>query len=126
MLASIAQNSAADGKLASRDTDPALARLVPFLFAMRPYAGNWRFTWHVVAKKPTAKVSPGDASPEKVSTAQLSDAVGSVQVTTALHWPASLDTVRSAGVPEIAGSSSSVTVTVKVEVVVLPWMSSAV
>ena len=62
---------------------------------------------------PTLNVSPEDASPEKEATEQLSAAVGAVQVTTALHWPASLDTVISVGVPEIAGSSLSVTVTVK-------------
>mmetsp|Transcript_2118 Transcript_2118/g.3052 ORF Transcript_2118/g.3052 Transcript_2118/m.3052 type:complete len:485 (+) Transcript_2118:395-1849(+) len=28
---------------------------VPFLIAMRPYAGNWRFTWHIVSKKAQEK-----------------------------------------------------------------------
>jgi hypothetical protein len=26
-------------------------KYVPFLLAYRPYAGNWRFTWHVIASK---------------------------------------------------------------------------
>jgi len=26
-------------------------KLVPFLIAYRPYAGNWRWTWHIVSKK---------------------------------------------------------------------------
>jgi len=75
---------------------------------------------------PTAKVSPGLWLDVNVSTAQLSDAVGSVQLTTAEQSPASAVWVMSAGVPLMVGSSSSVTVTVKELVVVLPWMSVAV
>jgi hypothetical protein len=26
-------------------------KVVPFLTAFRPYAGNWRFTWHIVDNK---------------------------------------------------------------------------
>ena len=29
---------------------------VPFLVAFRPYAGNWRFTWHIVAKSAQDKM----------------------------------------------------------------------
>jgi hypothetical protein len=29
---------------------------VPFLVAFRPYAGNWRFTWHIVANKAKDKL----------------------------------------------------------------------
>jgi hypothetical protein len=31
-------------------------KLVPFLVAFRPYAGNWRFTWHIVDKKAEHKL----------------------------------------------------------------------
>ena len=31
-------------------------RKVPFLVAYRPYAGNWRFSWHVVSKKAAHKL----------------------------------------------------------------------
>ena len=75
---------------------------------------------------PTAKVSPLLWVEVKVETAQLSAAVGSVQLTAAEQLPASLVCVMSAGMPLMVGSSSSVTVTLKVDEVVLPWMSVAV
>ena len=75
---------------------------------------------------PTANVSPGLWVDVNVAMAQLSAAVGSVQVTAALQLPRSLACVMSAGVPEMAGFSSSVTVTVKLLVVVLPAASMAV
>ena len=75
---------------------------------------------------PTAKVSPLLWVEVNVDTAQLSDAVGSVQLTAAEQLPASLVCVMSAGMPLMVGSSSSVTVTLKVDEVVLPWMSVAV
>jgi len=62
----------------------------------------------------------------KVVTAQLSEDVGATQFTTALQLPASLLTVMLAGVPLMLGASSSVTVTVKLDVVVLPAASIAV
>ena len=31
-------------------------KLVPFLIAYRPYAGNWRFSWHIVDNKATHKL----------------------------------------------------------------------
>ena len=75
---------------------------------------------------PTGKVSPEAASPTIESIPQLSAAVGAVQFTTALQFPASLVWVMSVGMSEITGASSSVSVTVKLEVVVLPAMSVAV
>lgn len=29
---------------------------IPFLLAMRPYMGNWRFTWHIVSRKAEDKL----------------------------------------------------------------------
>ena len=72
---------------------------------------------------PTANVSPGLWVDVNVAMAQLSAAVGSVQVTAALQLPRSLACVMSAGVPEMAGFSSSVTVMSKDAVLTLPWMS---
>merc|ERR1740130_1996078 len=31
-------------------------KVVPFLTAFRPYAGNWRFTWHIVDNKAKHKL----------------------------------------------------------------------
>ena len=75
---------------------------------------------------PTGNSSPGLWLEVNVAMAQLSAAVGSVQVTAAMHSPASLVWLMSAGMPLMTGSSSSVTVTSNVLVVVLPWMSVAV
>ena len=61
-----------------------------------------------------------------VGSLQLSDAVGAVHVTMAPQSPSSFACVMSAGMPEIDGSSSSFTVTVKLIVVSLPAASSAV
>ena len=58
--------------------------------------------------------------------AQLSADVAAVHVTFVPHALASLVTVMLAGVPEITGSWLSTTVTVKVDVATLPWMSVAV
>jgi len=74
---------------------------------------------------PTANVSPGLWLEVRLATAQLSEAVGSTQVTDALQLPASLVWVMLAGVPEMTGSSSSVTVMLKLAVVVLPAASLA-
>ena len=68
---------------------------------------------------PTAKVSPESWVEVKLVTLQLSSAVRAAQVTSALHRPASLETVMLAGVPEMVGSSLSVTVMVKLDVVAL-------
>ena len=75
---------------------------------------------------PTGKASPLLCEDGKVSTAQLSDAVGAVHDTAAEQLPASLVCVISAGMPLMAGSSSSVTVTLKLLDVVLPAASVAV
>ena len=75
---------------------------------------------------PTAKASPLSWVEVKLATLQLSLAVGAVQVTTALHSPASAVWVMSAGMPEICGASTSLMVTVKLDVLMLPWMSVAV
>ena len=75
---------------------------------------------------PTAKVSPLLWVEVRVDTAQLSEAVGSVQLTAAEQLPASLLCVISAGMPLMLGASSSVTVTLKLDVLLLPWMSVAV
>ena len=75
---------------------------------------------------PTAKESPLLWVDVREDRAQLSPAVGSVQVTAAEHTPASLVWVMLEGVPLMLGAASSVTVTVKVAVVVLPEASVAV
>ena len=69
---------------------------------------------------PTGKVSPGAASEVNVFTAQLSAAVGAVQVTAAEQLPASLVWVMLAGIPLMDGASSSVTVMLNAAVVVFP------
>ena len=74
---------------------------------------------------PTSNVAPGLWVLVTVAP-QLSVAVGAVHVTAALHTPASLLTVMSAGVPEKTGSSPSVTVMSKLSVVSLPSASFAV
>jgi hypothetical protein len=56
---------------------------------------------------------------------QLSLTVGAPTVTTALHLPASLAVVMLAG-QVMTGGSLSLTVTVKLQVLVLPCMSVAV
>ena len=76
--------------------------------------------------EPTAKLSPLSCVDVKLVTPQLSEDVGAVHEAMALQSPASLDRVMSAGMPAMAGASSSVTVTVKLEELLLPWMSIAV
>ena len=74
---------------------------------------------------PTAKVSPGLWVLVRVCE-QLSVAVGAVQVTAAPQMPASLFADRLPGLPAMTGFSLSVTVMVKLAVVVLPAASCAV
>ena len=57
---------------------------------------------------------------------QLSAAVGAVHVTVAVQDPGSESWLMLAGVPLMAGASSSVTVTVKLDVLSLPEGSVAV
>ena len=75
---------------------------------------------------PVGNVSPESCEEVKVDTPQLSDAVGAVQVTSEVHAPASESWLMLEGMPAITGASSSVTVTVKVLVAVLPEASAAV
>ena len=80
----------------------------------------------MTAVVPTGKRSPDAWFEIKLSTAQLSAAVGVTQVTTAPHDPASFVTEKSAGSPSITGISSSKTVIANVASVVFPWISVAV
>ena len=75
---------------------------------------------------PTGKVAPGLWLEVRPDRAQLSCAVGAVQVTTAEQLPESLVWAMLEGMPEITGSSSSVMVTVKEAVAELPSASVAV
>ena len=74
---------------------------------------------------PTGQVEPGAWSGEKVSMAQLSDAVGSVQVTAAEQLRASLVCVMLEGTLEITGASLSVIVTLNCTLVLFPDSSVA-
>ena len=75
---------------------------------------------------PTGNTSPGLFVLPKLAMEQLSEAVGATQVTAAEHTPASAVWVMLAGAPVMTGSSSSVTVTLKELVVMLPAVSVAV
>src|SRR6185436_341258 len=69
---------------------------------------------------PTEKVLPLAGEQLTLTTpAQLSRAVGAVQLTTAPHLSASVPWAMSDGQPLITGASSSVTVTLKVQVAML-------
>jgi heme A synthase len=81
---------------------------------------------YVTVVVPTANVAPGACDEVNEATSQLSEDVGASHVTTAEQLPASAVWVMSAGVPAIAGSSSSVTVMSKLVDELLPWMSVAV
>ena len=74
---------------------------------------------------PGAKVSPG-LWLDVIVEPQLSESVGSVQVTVATQASASVSWVMFAGVPEMAGASSSVTVIVKLALELLPLTSMEV
>ncbi len=80
----------------------------------------------VTVVTPISKKFPEEELQVTISIPQLSEAVGSVQVTTAPQTPGSLVWVMSAGMPLIVGASSSVTVTVKLAVVLVPLESVAV
>ena len=49
---------------------------VPFLVAFRPYAGNWRFSWHIVAKSAQNKM-------RKLNFLQMVSLAGGLP----LQWP---------------------------------------
>ena len=80
----------------------------------------------VTVVDPTGNWLPLSESDVKLCTPQLSVDSGAIHVYVAPHWPASLDNVVSAGVLEMIGSSSSVTVTVKLASVEFPESSIAV
>src|SRR6185503_8115438 len=76
---------------------------------------------------PTEKVLPLAGEQLTLTTpAQLSRAVGAVQLTTAPHLSASVPWAMSAGQPLITGAWLSTTVTLKAQVLLLPWVSLAV
>src|SRR5438093_6545062 len=64
-------------------------------------------------------------TPLTLAMPQLSVAVGTATLTTALHWPAALGTVRSLG-HTIVGAWLSVTMMRCGQLTLLPWPSSAV
>ena len=64
---------------------------------------------YVTVVVPIAKASPGLWLDVSVTSPELSSAVGSVHVTTAFDEPLSVFCVTSAGMPEMVGSSESVT-----------------
>ena len=62
---------------------------------------------YVTVVTPREKVSPGLWLDVRVTTPELSLAVGNVHVTTAVTTPPSVDWIISAGIPRMTGSSSS-------------------
>ena len=75
---------------------------------------------------PTGNESPGLCDEINETPAQLSDAVGAIQVATAAHVPAAAVSVMFAGTPAMVGFSASVTVTVNDAMAVLLEASVAV
>src|SRR5439155_18044827 len=82
-------------------------------------------TVQVTVPLPLAKVEPLAGAQLTVWPGQLSAPVGVMKLTTALHIPGSVDWVMSAG-QTIVGGCASLTVTVKLQVPVLPDVSVAV
>ena len=80
---------------------------------------------YVTVVVPPVKVAPGLWLLVSV-VLQLSVAVGSVQLKVALQLSASMERVVSLGIPLMVGGTVSITVTLKVAVVVLPTLSNAV
>ena len=82
---------------------------------------------YVTVVVPTGKVDPltGPAVCAMLLPVQLSAAVGAVHVTTAPHTPSSFDLMMLAGKATMVGFCVSFTVTVKLDVVVLPAASVA-
>ena len=81
---------------------------------------------YVTVVVPNANTEPEACVVVKVTPAQLSVAVGAVQVTVALQEPVVLPAVMFAGIPEITGAALSITVMICVAVVKLPAASVAV
>jgi hypothetical protein len=75
---------------------------------------------------PTWNVEPGAKLEVSVTPLQLSNALGLVQLTTALHIPGSALVTIFEGVPKIEGAWLSITVTVNEVVPVFPEASVAV
>lgn len=81
---------------------------------------------YVTVVVPTGKDEPETAVGISEETLQLSEAVGAVHVTVAAHVPAATFVVMLEGIPEITGSVTSFTVTVKLALVVCEAASIAV
>jgi hypothetical protein len=75
---------------------------------------------------PMGKVSPGSCDDTRVTNPQLSVAIGAVQVATASHSSSATSSISATGQPEITGSTSSTTITLKVHVAIFPAGSVAV
>src|SRR6266571_5929537 len=75
---------------------------------------------------PLAKPVPLAGKQTTEALVQLSLAVGVVKVATAVHWPASVLFTMLAGQAAMTGASVSLTVTLKVQALVLPLPSVAV
>ena len=81
---------------------------------------------YVTVVVPSGKVAPELCVLVKTTPAQLSLAVGAVQVTTPLHEPTAFPITIFAGIPAIVGLVLSITVTTCVAVAILPAPSVAV
>ena len=81
---------------------------------------------YVTVVVPKANTEPEACDVVKVTPAQLSVAVGAVQVTVALQEPVVFPTMMFAGIPAITGAALSITVMICVAVVKLPAASVAV
>src|SRR6266571_3042952 len=80
----------------------------------------------VTTVAPFAKAVPLAGKQTTEALPQLSLAVGAVKVVTAVHWPASVFFTMLAGQAAMTGASLSLTVTLKVQALVLPLPSVAV
>src|SRR5436309_1082657 len=80
----------------------------------------------VTTVAPFAKAAPLTGKQTTEALPQLSLAVGAVKLATAVHWPASVLFTMLAGQAAMTGASLSLTVTLKVQALVLPLPSVAV
>jgi hypothetical protein len=81
---------------------------------------------YVTTVTPRGKLAPLAWLDERLAAPQLSVAVGAVQVEAAVQLVPVVETVRFAGIPAITGSSSSVTVKLKLACEEFPAASVAV
>jgi len=81
---------------------------------------------YVTIVEPTEKTLPGLWSTSRVKEPQFSETMGSVQLAAALQVPLAVSTDKSIGMPEMIGSSVSITVIVNDTDVELPASSVAV